>query len=233
MKKNYIDLLAEMGIGGAHPGGITLTQHLFSELTPTPEASILEIGCGTGQTAQYLAETFHCSITAIDNHPVMVQRAKERLKHMKVDVQYGEGENLTFNDEQFDMVIAESVITFTSSILSTLQEILRVLKEESVLMAIEMVAQETLTNENKNEISHLYGIKKILTESEWIERFRAAGFSSVSILDTSKELTKTVITDIRPSETISEELYDIWDSHHEYLSRPNIPLSFRVFLCQK
>ncbi|RDY69871.1 hypothetical protein DXT76_16230 [Halobacillus trueperi] len=96
-----------------------------------------------------------------------------------------------------------------------------------------MVAQETLTNENKNEINHLYGIKEILTESEWIERFRAAGFSSISIMDTSKELTKTVITDIRPSETISEELYDIWDAHHEYLSRPNIPLSFRVFTCRK
>ena len=77
-----------------------------------------------GQTAAFLAERFHCQVTAVDNHPIMVEKARERFKNRKVSVKVMEGDtqHLDFADNSFDLIIAESVIVFTD-ISKTLKEL--------------------------------------------------------------------------------------------------------------
>ncbi|MCP3762877.1 class I SAM-dependent methyltransferase [Domibacillus sp. A3M-37] len=232
MKKNYLDFLAEFGIGGAHPGGFSLTKEIFTGLDLPTGASILEIGCGTGQTAEYLAAAFDCTITAIDNHSIMLEKAAERLNQRNVVVQYGNAEHLHFPDQTFDLVIAESVISFTSSIDQTLHEMSRVLKKEGAMIAIEMTADRPLCKEQEREVKHLYGVSAILTEEEWMEKFKRAGFDSSDLLKTANTFNEEILTEMRLSENISEELYDIWDAHHAFISQPDLPLSYRVFYCQ-
>ena len=83
MSNAYIDILAYFGIGGAHPGGFNLTQSILDAENIPPTQSVLDIGCGTGQTAAFLAERFNCQVTAIDKHPVMVQKARIRFVNSK------------------------------------------------------------------------------------------------------------------------------------------------------
>lgn len=80
---HYLTFLAQFGIGGAHPGGINLSKALFSTENITPGADILDVGCGTGQTAAYLATAYQASVTGIDIHPVMIKKAQKRMqKHV-------------------------------------------------------------------------------------------------------------------------------------------------------
>ena len=58
MLNNYLDLVAYFGIGGAHPGGFTLSQSILMNENIQPFESVLDIGCGTGQTADYLAARY-------------------------------------------------------------------------------------------------------------------------------------------------------------------------------
>lgn len=53
-------MLALLGIGGAHPGGFYLTKQLFDKEKITSETSILDIGCGTGQTSANLYCKYGC-----------------------------------------------------------------------------------------------------------------------------------------------------------------------------
>ena len=76
MTSIYLDFLSKFGVGGAHPGGIQLTKELFKSETITPTTHILDVGCGTGQTAAYLAAQYGAIVTGIDNNPVMVEKAK-------------------------------------------------------------------------------------------------------------------------------------------------------------
>ena len=80
MHNNYLDLVANFGIGGAHPGGFSLTQSILEDENIQPNDSVLDIGCGTGQTAAFLAQRFQCQVTAVDNHPIMIQKARERFE---------------------------------------------------------------------------------------------------------------------------------------------------------
>ncbi|MCA1012001.1 class I SAM-dependent methyltransferase [Halobacillus halophilus] len=232
MGNRYLDLLAEFGIGGAHPGGFPLTKEVLSSLHLPHSSSVLDVGCGTGQTAEYLIDHFNCTVTAIDNHPVMVKKAAERLQS-KVDVRYGHAENLEFADSTFDMVLTESVLSFTGSAQKTLKEIYRVLNEKGMFLCNEMTAVKRLSKQQLSSIKDLYGIEEVLTEDEWIHLLTSAGFESVSRVHDIEQIAETQVTDLRPSPNISEDLYDLWDHHNSFLNAHKKSLSYRIFLCEK
>ena len=70
----YLDFLSKFGVGGAHPGGIGLTKEIFKSERITPATRILDVGCGTGQSAAYLASKYGAIVTGIDINPVMVKK---------------------------------------------------------------------------------------------------------------------------------------------------------------
>jgi SAM-dependent methyltransferase len=233
MHNTYLDLVASLGIGGAHPGGFSLTQSILEDEDIQPNDFVLDIGCGTGQTAAFLAQRFHCKVTAVDNHPIMIQKARERFESndSSIIVMRGDAQNLNLMDNSFDFIVAESVITFTT-ITKTLNELSRVLKSGGRLILIEMTAEQSLSEEVQNKVSSLYGINEILNEKEWISKLQQAGFTQIEIIDTPSGLVHTDIHDSNPSENIHVDLYDIWDEHYRFITQNHDSIGFRAFRCQ-
>ncbi|TGB02405.1 class I SAM-dependent methyltransferase [Halobacillus salinus] len=234
MSNDYLDLLAQFGIGGAHPGGLPLTKKLFQELELPDVKDMLEVGCGTGQTAVYLHEKFGWNVTGIDRHPVMVEKANSRLQDPSAPVQFleSDAENLDFSDECFDFILSESVLAFTD-ITKSLVELSRVLKDDGYLLAIEMTADRALSEEAFDEISKLYGVAKVLHEDGWEDYFKKAGFSTVEVYYTPTGLEETAVSDLNPSKQLDEKLFDLWDQHTAWILQDDRPISYRVYLCQK
>lgn len=232
ISNDYLDLLAYFGIGGAHPGGFELTKSILEAERIQPVEAVLDVGCGTGQTAALLAERFHCQVTAIDNHPIMVEKAEERLKNNNPPVQLieGDAENLSFADDSFDLVIAESVIVFTN-ISKTLRELARVLKNTGRMLIIEMTAEQILPVALQKEIRNLYGIQEVLREEEWISNLQQAGFTKIEMIKTPSALTPSELLDINQSKNIHSKFYDLLDEHQQFILRYNHFISYRVFKC--
>ena len=232
MVNTYIDLIAYFGIGGAHPGGFSLTQSILEDEQIQPFESVLDIGCGTGQTAEFLAQRFGCQVTAVDNHPIMLKKARERFENndLPVLVIEGDGQNLDLLDNYFDFVIAESVLSFTD-ISRTLDELSRVLKSGSRMILIEMVAEQSLSEELRKKARTLYGITEILNEQEWKVKLQQAGFTQIEIIDTPSELTQTEINDIKPSKNIIMDFYELWDEHNRFITQNHKLIGFRAFRC--
>ena len=233
IKGNYLDLLAYFGIGGAHPGGLDLTKTVLDAENILSSDHVLDLGCGTGQTSAYLARQYNCHVTAIDNHPVMLEKSNHRfqLEQLPVRVINGNAEKLALQDDSFDYVFSESVVIFTD-ITKTLNELSRVLKKDGKLILIEMIAEHALTEELKSDVCELYGIKKILNEDEWKISLQDAGFKQIEILkQQSAELINTEIQDLNQSKDIRLEFYDLWDQHHQLIHQYRNILSYRVFRC--
>lgn len=197
-----------------------------------PREAVLDVGCGTGQTAAFLAESFHCQVTAIDNHPIMVAKAKERLKNNTPPIHLieGDAENLRFADDSFDLAIAESVIVFTN-ISKTLHELARVLKNTGRLLIIEMTAEQILPVALQKEIRKLYGIEEVLREEEWISKLQQAGFTKIEIIKTPPALTPSELLDINQSKNIHTKYYELLDEHQQFIFRYSHFISYRVFKC--
>ncbi|NPV67416.1 MAG: methyltransferase domain-containing protein [Anaerolineae bacterium] len=71
------DLQAELNLTW-HPGGRDATDVLAAACHIRPGARVLEVGCGVGLTACYLARRYGCRITGIDSRPRLIARARER-----------------------------------------------------------------------------------------------------------------------------------------------------------
>ncbi|WP_277585179.1 class I SAM-dependent methyltransferase [Psychrobacillus antarcticus] len=173
-------------------------------------------------------------MTAIDNHPIMAEKARQRFKKMKVPVKVkvADVQKLNFGDNSFDLIIAESVIVFTD-ISSTLKELSRVLKSDGKLIMIEMTAEQYLSEEKQKKACKLYGINEILDTDEWILRLYQAGFTQVELINTPSVLHQSEISDINPSIHINMDLYELWEEHNEFMLNNRDFIGYRAFKCHK
>ncbi len=235
MKKlTYTDMLADLGISSAHPGGSHLTKRIFTNEIMTPEKKVLDIGCGTGQTAAFLAKKYKCDVVAIDAHDTMIRKAKKRFEKNELPIKLikATAEKLPFSANIFDFVTAESVISFTQPHLS-LPEIARVLKTTGKLISIEMTAENDLTEAEKQEITDVYGIKRVFTEDEWREQFLSAGFSKVSIEEDHDRPNEFIGDKNDPSNYIDPSLFEILETHSALLQKLQGRLGYRIYRCIK
>lgn len=60
-----------------HLGGRPATRHLCERMTVAGDDHVLDIGCGIGGTARFLASEFGCSVTGIDLTPEYIDVARE------------------------------------------------------------------------------------------------------------------------------------------------------------
>src|ERR1700723_3253491 len=98
-----------------------------------PDSSVLEIGCGSGGYALYLAEKIGCQIVGLDINEPGIRGANElartsglgsRARFEQCDV----SKNLPFDDGTFDAVFSNDVLCHVPGRLDLLIEALRVLK---------------------------------------------------------------------------------------------------------
>ncbi|WP_276354631.1 class I SAM-dependent methyltransferase [Cohnella caldifontis] len=171
-----MDMLSRLGVSSAHPGGFRATRRLLGQL-PASDLRILEVGCGTGRTACYLAKQGY-RVTALDQHPLMLEKARKRAAEEGLDgIEWVEGSvtALPFENETFDVVFAESVTLF-AGLEPSIREYYRVLKPNGRLLDREMVLHEPMPEETYDEILDYFGIDKIASVDEWMECLRGAGF---------------------------------------------------------
>jgi SAM-dependent methyltransferase len=174
---DYLDMLTKLGVGNAHPGGYAETLKQL-EKHPLPAGSrVLEVGCGTGRTACLLAEK-GCIVTALDIRPEMVAKARIRAERLHAHVQVVEGDacNLPFADNEFDVVMVESVSNFADT-RKALSEYIRVLKRGGVLYDREVIKWKNMPDEVYSSICAFYGVSALLALEEWQERLESAGFT--------------------------------------------------------
>ena len=205
MKPTYQDALAYFGVSGAHPGGLTLTKFLLEQEQITDQTTLLDGGCGTGQTSAYIKKNYPCSVTSIDYHPTMVKRAKKRFEKENLSIQLVQGslEKMPFPSNSFDIVLVESVLIFTNY-KNSLAEIKRVLKPGGTLLLLEMTAERSLNTMEHQNMCEVYGIEKVYTEKEWVHLMKEAGFPKVEI-----KLGHSVFSHMMTGMETEEEAIDI------------------------
>jgi ubiquinone/menaquinone biosynthesis C-methylase UbiE len=237
MTYSYTDLLALFGIGGAHPGGLALSRAILEELTIDQTTHFLEVGCGTGQTTGYIMTHYPCQLYAIDNHPIMISKTRKRLQTHQQSAQLLEAsaENLPFQDQMFHYLLSESVTVFTN-IQASLKEYYRILKDEGVLLLIEMTKVQTLTDQEAQELIKFYCLHQILTEENWVRLLEEAGFQDVEVFSITSEELKTEgedFTEFDITSNIDPQLFDLLDQHDQLTQQYKDKLGFRVFICKK
>ncbi|OXM83059.1 class I SAM-dependent methyltransferase [Paenibacillus rigui] len=182
---NYLEMVSRLGLGSAHPGGFTATIDQLNRYQPITNEAILEIGCGTGRTACYLANKGY-QVIAIDINPDNLDKAKKRAKEMGLHVDFllADAHALPFPDETFEIILVESVTNFTQA-KQSLTEYYRVLKPGGILYDREMFVRYSVPSETLSDFQSFFQMPSMMRKDEWSSLLTASGFVQIEFLEIS------------------------------------------------
>ena len=63
-----------------HIGGRQASEDFLGQLDLTPEKQVLDVGCGLGGAARFVASRYGCQVTGIDLTPEFIETVKSRLR---------------------------------------------------------------------------------------------------------------------------------------------------------
>jgi SAM-dependent methyltransferase len=188
-KLPFIELLVLSfeGETSLHPGGVVSTERLFQKLSLTPKDYVLEIGCGSAKDLCKLVENYGCRAVGVDSSDLILKFAEDRVQKTglssKITIIKGDVENMNFfNDSQFDVVIAQSVLATILDKDKAVREVSRVLKSGGHLGGVELIWIDEPDNELVYNVEKRIGsFDRPLKLSEWIGLFKEAGLKETSI----------------------------------------------------
>ena len=188
-KLPFLELLVLSFDGEAslHPGGVFSTERLFQKLSLGPNDYVLEIGCGSAKDLCRLVEKYNCRAIGVDSSDLIVKFAENTVRKTglssKITIIKGDVANMDFFDNgQFDIVIAQSVLATILDKDKVATEVSRVLKSGGYFGDIELIWIDEPDDELVCNVEKRIGsFDRPLKSSEWIGLFKKAGLKETNI----------------------------------------------------
>jgi ubiquinone/menaquinone biosynthesis C-methylase UbiE len=160
-------------------------------LNLTAQCSVLEVGCGSGAYALFIAESVGCTIVGLDINAPGIQNASQlaarrelasRARFQQCDA----SQDLPFEDQTFDAVFSNDVLCHLGGRFNVLCEIFRVLKPGGrMLFSDALVIGGLLSNEEIATRSSIgYYVYSPPGENERL--LERAGFQNIRVTDTTE-----------------------------------------------
>lgn len=186
---DIFDFMAKhVGLTVIHPGGLKATRTLIDSLGITKESKVIDIACGKGSSAIYLAENYGCDVTGIDISADLVQEAQDtaRKKNLggKVRFQVGNAMELPFPDNSFDVALSQAMLVLVEDKVKTIKEANRVVKEGGRAGWLELSWKEEIDAEFLDKVSNVlcaYCMTNVSTYDVWKRIFRDAGITNLLV----------------------------------------------------
>ena len=182
-KCDIFDFMAShVGLTVIHPGGLKATAALAEALKIGPDSSVLDIGCGKGTGAVFLAQKTGCRVTGVDLSADLIEEAKALAGRKglgdRVQFRVGNALKLPFSDRSFDAAFSQAVLVLLTDQDRAVREALRVLRPGSAAGWLELSWKKPTTPEFMDGVSNVlcaYCMKNVRTFEGWKKLFIKAG----------------------------------------------------------
>ena len=142
-----------------------------------PEATVGDLGCGTGQVSAAVAP-FVATVIGVDSSAAMLQAARKRLQGQRnIDLRRGELEALPIDDNGLDTATVMLVLHHVPEPGRALADVARVLKPGGRLVLVDMLPHDR--EHYRQQMGHVW----LGFSEEHVERlFAEAGFTRTRIV---------------------------------------------------
>jgi arsenite methyltransferase len=195
---SYFELQAYIGTT-KHMGGLETTKKLTALCHIDKDTYVLDVGCGAGATACYLAKRLGCHVVGVDLRESMVDLSRKRARREgvedKVEFRVADALDLPFEDAHFDAALCESVATFVENKGKVISELVRVVKPGGYVGLNEEIWLKTPPAEVVTHVKGTWEIKPGISAAEdWQRLLKDAGLCDLVIityeLDARRESTQ-------------------------------------------
>ncbi|HEV2259499.1 MAG TPA: class I SAM-dependent methyltransferase [Streptosporangiaceae bacterium] len=175
--------MATIGKTVIHPGGRASTQALLARARIAATSRVLDVGCGVATTAVEIARRLGAQVTAVDIAPLMLDLAEANVRAAKmtgrVTVRPGDICALPFDDDSFDVVIAEAVTMFADRPRAA-RELARVCAPGGQVLATEFCWRTPPPPETRQVfLGQVCPGMVFDTTGDWVQIYSSAGLTNV------------------------------------------------------
>lgn len=179
---DIFDFMAiHVGLTVIHPGGFKATRRLAESCHLSEHTRVVDIACGKGTSAIYLAQRYGCEVVGIDISEDLVAQATTLTKRKgleeKVSFRVGDALELPFLDNEFDVAISQAMLVLVGDKQKAIQEALRVTKPGGYLGWLELSWKKQPTAEFLDAVSNVlcaYCMQNVHTFQGWEGLFKEA-----------------------------------------------------------
>ena len=204
------------------------TVEKIASLTDLNEQShILDIGCGYGGPARYLAKTRGCYVDCLNLSEVQNQRNWELTQQQgltaKIRIIDGSFEDMPIEDQQYDLVYSQDALIHSGDRQKVLQEVHRVLKPQGKFIFTDPMQGDDCPQQALKPVLeriHLYSMGSIGFYTKTAHLF---GFETIEVIEMTNHLITHYQRILEESEQRYQELLDICDK--DYLDRMRVGLN--------
>ena len=195
-----LEALVETGIlpGSIfHPGGLEVSKELATLCCIGEKSYVLDVACGTGETACFLAETFGCRMVGIDASDLQINRAQRKKARCDLPVEFHQADahHLFFPDGTFDSVFCECTLCHLD-IGQALKEMVRVTKPGGLIGIHDLCWQENVPDTIKQRFAEVENERPetLADSASW---FKRVGLVEIRTVDKSQVYPRWVKQDKR------------------------------------
>jgi arsenite methyltransferase len=179
-----------------HPGGLQLTGQLGRVLGLSPATRVLDVACGKGTTAVFLAKEFGCDVFGIDYGDQNVEAARSLAQAEYVDsrvkFERSDAEALPFSDESFDAVICECAFCTFPDKDAAAREFFRVLRRGGQVGISDLTRKRVLPEDLDGLLAWIACIGDAQSIEGYTALLRTAGFLVSGIKEQNDALEEMV-----------------------------------------
>ena len=121
-----------------------------------PDVRVLDLGCGYGSAARYLAANHGCRVTGTNISEKELELARSRSSEAGLDhllsFEYGDFHHLEYPDASYDVVWSQDAFLHAADKTSVLSECLRVLKPGGSLVFTDILVRRDTPEEDRARI---------------------------------------------------------------------------------
>ncbi|MBL8832892.1 MAG: methyltransferase domain-containing protein [Rhodospirillales bacterium] len=179
-----------------HNRGVVATRETLALLDPRPDDHVLDIGCGIGGPARWIAKAAGCRVTGVDLVPEFAAAGRELCTATgqldRVDIRVGDALALPFADATFDRAYSQNVAMNISDKVAMYREALRVLKPGGIFVLSNLGAGLAGPPHYPTPWAADAAASFLSTAGETRHDLEAAGFAIVSLADTTAHTRDTL-----------------------------------------
>ena len=192
-----------------HFGGLAATDALARHAKINKSTHVLDLCCGLGGPARYLAYHHGCRVTGVDMNTDRLAgavRLTERTKLQdRVLFHHANALQTGLADETFDVIVSQEAFCHIPDKKTLIAECVRLLKPGGCIVYTDILARNSMTNEIRSRLENEMVFSELSTLEQYCHLLEEKGCQVVEVEDLSDDWAQILIDRLAMYRSLKEQ----------------------------
>ncbi|MDP6266187.1 MAG: methyltransferase domain-containing protein [Arenicellales bacterium] len=201
-----------------HFGGLAATDALALHAKINESTHVLDLCCGLGGPARYLAYHYGCRVTGVDMNTDRLAgavRLTERTKLQdRVLFHHANALQTGLADETFDVIVSQEAFCHIPNKKTLITECVRLLKPGGRIVYTDILARSSMTNEIRSRLETEMVFSELSTLEQYCHLLEGKGCQVIEVEDLSDNWAQILIDRLAMYRSLKEQTVSSFDLAH-------------------